>query len=284
MPLTVRSLLTEAVACLQQAGRRNPRVDAEVLLADTLQRPRSWLLAHSDTVLSPERAEKFRELVQQRTTGRPLQYVRGRQEFFGRSFFVDERVLIPRPETEVLVETVLSLNLQTPSPIVADVGTGSGCIGVTLACERPNWRVIATDVSMSALQVARRNSLHLGVGARVELVCADLLEPFEGLSYFDAIVSNPPYVTAGDPLIDPEVALFEPATALYAGTVGTEIHEALLRTAHACLKSQGFLVLEMGFGQSERLLSLAQQLGWQPQTVAADLAGIPRCMVLTRTL
>ncbi|GAB4229874.1 MAG: peptide chain release factor N(5)-glutamine methyltransferase [Acidobacteriota bacterium] len=276
---TVRELLGEAVRRLAAAGRPQPRLDAEVLLAHVLGVGRVWLLAHANDSTDASRAESFRRLVETVATGRPLQHILGRQEFYGREFLVDDSVLIPRPETEFVVELALRL-LSRGRVAVADVGTGSGCIGVTLACEHRQARVVGTDISRRALVVARRNACRWGVQERFLPVNTRTLAALPVRPCLDLVVSNPPYVAVGDPAVEPSVARFEPREAVYAGPTGLEIHREILTEAAPRLRPQGHLVLEIGRGQVPALEELASQLGWTVVEILSDYAGIPRVMAL----
>ncbi|HEY6141110.1 MAG TPA: peptide chain release factor N(5)-glutamine methyltransferase [Thermoanaerobaculia bacterium] len=231
----------------------DPR-DADLLLADALGRSVAWLFAHGDAEVADGIVE---EQLRRRRAGEPLQYIRGRCDFYGREFLVDERVLIPRPETEILVEQAIA---RVPRGArVVDVGTGSGCIAVTLALERPDLRVLGVDNSVAALAVAKRNRDRLG--ARVDLAASDLLAAVNAI---DFIVSNPPYIPAGDiDTLQTEVRDYEPRGALTPGPRGTEVIERLLASGTPC-------ILEVGYGQAAQL---------QVDEAIPDLAGIPRVVV-----
>jgi release factor glutamine methyltransferase len=242
------------------------RRDADVLLADLLGRSVAYVHAHGE--LEVEDAP-FDALMRRRVAGEPLQYIRGRAEFYGREYFVDDRVLIPRPETEILVEE--ALRRLPRHGRVLDVGAGSGCIAVTLKLERPDLQVFAVDVSPPALAVARRNLQ----GAHVLLAASDVLDAIRGT--FDAIVSNPPYIAAGDvPSLQIEVRGHEPQTALTPGPRGTEVIERLFVAPLA--------LMEIGFGQEAAVRALAEARGYRVDAVIPDLAGIPRVVVSSRAL
>ncbi len=207
--------------------------------------------------------------MRRRMAGEPLQYIRGKTEFYRREFRVDDRVLIPRPETEILVETAIA-RIERGARVI-DIGTGSGCIAVTLALERPDLRVIATDVSPGALAAASKNAT-----ARITLVASDLLGAF--VEDFDWIVSNPPYIPAGDiATLAPEVRDHEPRVALTPGPAGTEIIARILDQA-----GRARLILEIGFGQSDAVRDLAAAHHFKVDDLRNDLAGIPRVIVLSR--
>src|ERR1044071_8852039 len=231
----------------------DPR-DVDVLLADALGRSVAWLFAHGDAEVDDGIIE---ERVRRRRAGEPLQYIRGRCDFYGREFLVDGRVLIPRPETEILVEQAIA---RVPRGArVVDVGTGSGCIAVTLALERPDLRVFGTDISVAAIAVAKQNRDRLG--AQVSFAASDLLAAVHRIDY---IVSNPPYIPAADiDTLQTEVRDHEPRNALTPGPRGTEVIERLLNSGLPC-------ILEVGYGQAEQL---------QVDEAIPDLAGIPRVVV-----
>ena len=273
MPASAGEALQAARARLAAAG--NPR-DAGVLLAHVLACDQAALLTHPERLLSPAESDQFESLIKRRLAYEPVQYITGAQEFFGLSFEVTPEVLIPRPETEHLVEAVLGLadNLH-----ILDVGTGSGAIAVALAHSLPRSRVTAVDLSPAALEVARRNAQRHGVGERVTLLQSDLLAAVHQTD-FDVVVSNPPYVAEGD-VLEPQVARYEPRSALYAGPTGLEIYQRLIPQARHALKPGGWLLLEIGFGQRADLQKLLS--GWTSVSFKDDLQGIPR-VALAQTL
>lgn len=246
----------------------NPR-DVDLLLADLLGRSPAWLYAHGEELID---AAPLEQMLQRRYAGEPLQYIRGKTEFYSRELFVDARVLIPRPETEVLVETVLS---RAPREArVVDVGVGSGCIAVTLALERADLRVVGVDRSLDALAVAKRNRDALG--ARVQLFASDLLAAARGT--FDVVVSNPPYIPAADVEgLAPEVREHEPRMALTPGARGTEAIERLLVEA----RGARLVIMEIGYGQEAQIRALAEEARWRVDAFVNDLAAIPRVVVLS---
>jgi len=210
---------------------------------------------------------KIDAAMRRRAAGEPLQYIRGKTEFFGHTFLVDDRVLIPRPETEILVETAMKTIEQRAR--VVDIGTGSGCIAVTLSLERPDLRITATDASIAALAVARKN------GAKC-VIASDLLGAF--VRDFDWIVSNPPYIAAADvEQLATEVRDYEPRAALTPGPAGTETIEKILDQA-----GKASVILEIGFGQEQAVRDLAAAHHFAVREVRNDLAGIPRVVVLSR--
>jgi release factor glutamine methyltransferase len=260
------------------ATSQNPRRDAEVLLGQVLQCDAAALLAHPERVLSADESAQFENFVTRRAAFEPIQYILGVQEFFGLPFAVTPDVLIPRPETEHLVEAVLQrVNPQTDAHIL-DVGTGSGAIAVALAFALPQAHLTAVDLSPAALAVARRNAERHGVGERISFLHSDLLTAFHGV-HFDVVVSNPPYI-AEQEVLPPEVAGYEPRSALYAGVTGLEIYVRLIPQAHIALKPKGWLLLEIGYEQSPAIRSLLSD--WTDVSFLNDLQGIPRVAVARR--
>jgi len=255
----------------------NPR-DVDLLLCEVLDRPTTYLISHAEDPLSAEQVDRFTALLQRRFRGEPLQYIQGRTEFYSREFVVDGRVLIPRPETELLVER--ALGLAPDGGAVVDVGTGIGCIGITLERERPDLRVLALDRSFDALMVARMNRDRLG--SRALLLGSDLLSAIRGP--VDMIVSNPPYIPADEVRgLDPVVREWEPAMALTPGAHGTEVIESLFKSGGDLLNDSGRMIFEIGFGQESAVRGLAARLGWRVEEMLSDLAGIPRVVVSSRS-
>lgn len=255
-----------------------PRREAALLLGEVLGLAEAQLYARADDDVPEPAAVSYGQLVRRRADRVPIAYLLGRREFYGRDFAVDPRVLIPRPETEHLVEA--ALNRIGDGARVLDVGTGSGCIAVTVALERPGSRVVATDLSPGALAVAAANCRRHGVGDRVRLVRTDLLAALRpGL--FDVVVSNPPYIDVGEwPTLMPEIRDHEPPEALLAGD-GLDFFRRLL-AAGGFLRAGQRLLLEIGKGQLEAVRELAERGGFEEEWVVADLAGIPRVVTLRR--
>jgi release factor glutamine methyltransferase len=250
----------------------NPR-DVDLLLSDLLKRTPTWLFAHGDELID---AAPLLPLLARRYNGEPLQYIRGTTEFYSRTFAVDDRVLIPRPETELLVEAALERAPQNGR--VIDIGTGSGCIAITIERERPDLFVVSVDRSVDALAVATKNRRTLN--SRARLAASDLLSSVRGV--FDVIVSNPPYVPLGEyEELAVEVRIHEPRMALTPGPRGTEIIERLLDEAHALLAPRGHVLLEVGYGQEEAIRAIAQAQRYTVDAFLPDLAGIPRVVVLS---
>ena len=270
-PRTVREALVGAIGLLDRAGSETPRLDAELLLADALGVGRAGLVLDADSPLDGVAAERFAALVARRARREPVAYILGRKEFRQITLTVDPRVLIPRPETELLVEVGTTLG---PAARVVDVGTGSGAVALALKDERPDLSITATDVSEDALAVARANAVRLGLDVSFEP--ADLLEGVEGP--FDAALANLPYVETGAELA-PEIARYEPASALYAGADGLDV----IRRLVTMLDGIPLVALEVGEHQaaSARTL-LLQRAGFRSIEVLRDLAGHERVVLARR--
>lgn len=274
--MTIRDALRSAAERLELHYVSNARLTAELLLAHCLSVEREYLYAHDERVLTAEESQALEDLLYDRINGIPLQYIVGRQEFYGRYFRVTRDVLIPRPETEHLVEAVLELKPLKPSaPRILDVGTGSGCIAVTLALEIPDARVFASDISESALMVARANASALH--APVSFVCMDIFDAAAG--EFEFIVSNPPYVRRGDmSRLQREVREYEPHVALFSPEDELEIYRRLIAGAAGLLNAGGHLMMEVGIGMDEPVLDLFD-MRWEKLPTKTDLQGIPRTVV-----
>lgn len=291
---TVRSALRDAMAELHRDNVPSHALAAELLLMHAIGRDRTWIYAHPEEPLDAETARKFFELVVQRRRGTPTQYLTGKQEFWGMEFEVTQAVLIPRPETEHVIEVALERlgeRRRTERLRIADIGTGSGCIAIALAQELPNAEIIATDISAAALEVARRNAKRHDVGERMRFLESNLLdtvareasETNNGAWRFDLIVSNPPYVARDEESqLAPDVREHEPARALFGGASGTEIYAPLTAQAAKILRSGGLLVIEIGYGQAERVRALFDDATWSGVRVTEDLAGIPRVLSAER--
>lgn len=269
--MTARKVLAEAAAELERAGVPSPRVDAEWLLADALGVSRTALYADGAEALSAAVLRAFRDSVARRATREPLAYVLGEWGFRNLTLNVDENVLIPRPETEVLVERCLALLAPLAEPCVLDIGVGSGAIALAIADEHPGARVVATERSAAALAVAEENRARIAAGDRVELVEGELFAGLEGP--FDLVVSNPPYVDPGElEALEPEVRLYEPHEALVANGVTERIADG----APTVLVPGGALVLEVADGKAGLVASELEQRGYVQVTTSKDLAGRER--------
>jgi release factor glutamine methyltransferase len=293
----VRAALKEGMAQLRAAKVASYTLAAELLLMHALGCDRTWLYTHPEAELKTSVAQEYFALIARRTAGEPTQYLTGTQEFWGLEFEVTPAVLIPRPETEHVVEVALErlrargikINMRTgePSPPlrIVDVGTGSGCLAVALAHELPHAEIFATDISSAALEVAGRNAARLGVASRVRFFAGDLLGPVSAPSRsFDLIVSNPPYVAKDDVgTLAREVREHEPHTALFGGASGIEMYDQLVRQAGELLRSGGVLVLELGYNAAQHVRALlVAQRNWVNVSVTNDLAGIPRVLAAER--
>jgi release factor glutamine methyltransferase len=270
--LTIREALYEAAAGLERAGCPSPRVDAEHLLAHALERTRTALYLDLDEPLAPRDQDRFRHLFARRERREPLAYVLGEWGFRRLMLRVDRRVLIPRPETEVVVERCLELLAGRDEPEVLDVGVGSGAIALAIADEHPSARVTGFDSSGGALEVARGNLAATGLNGRVRLVEHDLRGGF-GAGRFDLVVSNPPYVEEDEiDELEPEIRDWEPRAAL----VGPGATEAIALGAHQALQAGGWLVLEVADGRSREVAALLGALGFEGVSIDHDLAGRER--------
>jgi len=277
--VAVAAELERATAFLAAHGVEAARLEAEVLLADLLGADRARLFVERS--VSAATAARFAELLERRGRGEPLQHLRGRQEFFSREFAVDARVLIPRSETELLVETALRFVEPIERPAILDVGTGSGAVAITLALERPDARVCASDASEAALEVARVNARRLGA-ERVELRRGDLVEPFAA-ERFDLVVSNPPYVASAEiEALAAEVRVHEPRLALDGGPDGLDAYRRLDACVDRVLAPGGILAVEIGFGQRDAVCEILARGGRRLAAVERDLAGIERVVVVRR--
>jgi release factor glutamine methyltransferase len=290
--MDVRTALTEAMARLGAAHVPSHALAAELLLMHVLGRDRAWIYTHPEAPLDTAAMEIYFALVSRRAAGEPVQYLTGKQEFWGLEFEVTPAVLIPRPETEHVVEVALdrlSAHSVSGQPLrIADVGTGSGCIAVALARELPHAEIVATDISPAALEVAHRNAARHGVSTRIHFVEADLLEAASLLPLatshsplpFDLIASNPPYIARDEAASLPrEVREHEPEEALFGGAAGLEIYARLIEQAGSLLSSGGVLVVELGYGSDERVREMFHvKHCWHKVSILNDLAGIPRVL------
>jgi release factor glutamine methyltransferase len=313
---SVRSLLRLGIEQLRNASVPSFTLAAELLLLHVAGHDRSWLYAHPEEILPPEIAENYFALLRRRAAGEPTQHLTGKQEFWGLTFEVTPDVLIPRPETEHLIEVALDrlavrelraghpVHLETRRLTIADIGTGSGCIAVTLAKELPAATIYATDISKPALEVARRNATRLGFANRIHFLESNLLDVFsahelrladsaalegsppasrEAPLSCDLIISNPPYIARHEADSLPiEVREHEPAVALYGGEEGYELYGALLLQAGQFLKPGGLLILELGHNSLPAVEPLLEASDWYNIVVTNDLAAIPRVLCAER--
>ena len=271
-----RSLLVDAGLSPDEAA-----FDAEVLARHALGWDRARLLADGRDPAPPGFDATFEALITRRANREPVSQILGRREFWGLDFDVTRDVLTPRPETELVIEEALAFAREHPCHALLDVGTGSGCIALSVAHEVPGARVVAVDISDAALAVARGNAQRLGLADRVHFQHADLLAGIEGP--FDLVLSNPPYMRADEATgLQPEVARFEPHSALFAGDDGLAVIRPLLAEVPRVLAPGGRLILEFGMGQDAAVAAAAQGTGWTVVRIRHDLQGIPRTAVLTR--
>lgn len=250
------------------------RLEAEILLGHVLARPRAWLLARSDRPLTPVEHQRFKALIGRRLEGHPIAYLAERREFWSRTFRVTPAALIPRPETEHLIEAALERIPPAAHWRIADLGTGSGAIAVTLGLERPGCRVVATDISAEALELARENAQRLGA-ANIEFHRADWLSGFGGAG-FDLIASNPPYIPPGDPHLGEGDLRFEPALALVAEERGLAALRIIADQARDHLRPGGWLIVEHGHDQGMAVAELLRGHGYSALEARTDVAGLPR--------
>jgi release factor glutamine methyltransferase len=277
---TVRELLGRTREYLEQKGVPSPKVDAEHLLAHVLGVKRLELYLDHDRPLEPAEVDRLRELVLRRGKREPLAYVLGSWSFYGLDLRCDARALVPRPETEVLVERCLALLEGADAPAIVDVGTGTGAIALALAARLPDASVTAIDLSPGALALAAENAAANALADRVELLEGDLLAPVAGRQ-FQLVASNPPYVAPGDE-VDPEVAGYEPALAVYAESEGRAIHERLAADAPGVLADGGHLVVEVAEGQATWVAGRLAGLGYSAVEVTRDLRGVERVVSAQR--
>jgi len=286
---TIAQAISEAASRLHKSRVDQERRTAGSLLCHVLRIDRTYLLTRSEEQIDDASYQEYLTLVERRSKGEPLQYITGHQEFYGLDFDVTPDVLIPRPETELLVERVIRLvrELRNETPLIIDLGTGSGCIAVTLALHLSGARVIATDSSGAALDVARSNAGRHGVRDRIEFAEGDLLTPLleRGLEgKVDVIASNPPYVAEDGPeLLQSQVSDWEPHAALFAGGDGLDFYRRLLPEAPRYLKPDGYLSVEIGYGQLDAVLDLINRSALELVDITHDLQGLPRTLALRIT-
>jgi release factor glutamine methyltransferase len=271
--MTVLEVLQSTTAYFKKRNIESPRLNAEHLLAHTLDRQRIELYLEFERPLAETELAPLRELVRRRGQGEPLQHLLGTVEFAGRVFLCDKRALIPRPETEELVERIIQAAIPRPSTIL-DIGTGSGVIALTLAAQFPDAEVNAVDISDDALALAQENAARLNLQGRVRFAKGNLLTDLEGT--FDLIVANLPYIAAVDrPALSPEVQ-HDPEVALFAGECGDELVRELISRAGSHLRSGGMLALEIGIGQADNLALLLSQKNYHDIAIIRDYCGVTR--------
>ena len=283
-PITIAEAVRQAAAFLNDADIREARREAGSIMAHTLNRDRAFLITHGDEEMTPADFARFKGYVERRAAREPPQYIMGSQEFYGLDFEVTPDVLIPRPETELLVETTLDLLKERPGPLLCDVGTGSGCIVIALLHELRAARAIGIDISPAALHVAARNATRHRVGERLTLVASDCFAALDrAKTRFDVVVSNPPYIAeAALAGLQREVRGFEPHVALTPGVDGLHVIRRLLADTPDLLTPGGCLVFEIGFDQHEAVRGLIDLRTWTLLAVREDLQSIPRTVALKR--
>jgi len=282
MPISIAEAILQGANKLRTAGVPEARREAGSLLAFLLDTDRTFILSHADDPISEEQETLFEEFLDARAQGEPAQYITGRQDFYGLEFEVTPAVLIPRPETELLIEAAIKLVGAEETVSFCDVGTGSGCIAITLLTQLPLAHAIAVDVSASALEIAKRNAVRHRVTDRIEFLMSDCFASVPPQT-FDLIVSNPPYV-AEDAVatLQREVRDFEPRVALTAGADGLDVIRRLINDAKDYLRPDGHLLFEIGFDQHEAVGGLIDSEVWRLINIHQDLQGIPRTVALMR--
>ncbi|MBN2255726.1 MAG: peptide chain release factor N(5)-glutamine methyltransferase [Deltaproteobacteria bacterium] len=283
-PTSISHMAKKMEAVLRARGIATAMLDSEMLLGYYLNRDRVDLYRNGDSSLSNDELAAVNEGLARRMKGEPIAYIVGKKEFWSLEFEVNPSVLIPRPETEFLVETVLKLAGQTSMPAqhILEIGTGSGAVVTALAAELVRGRFFAMDISLEALKLAGKNAARLGVASRISFFCGNLCEPLKGP--FDFVVSNPPYISEHEyKNLSSEVTDFEPKEALLAGRDGTEFHRAIIDGVAPCLKAGGWLVMEIGYGQRGSVERMLRQNGkYDYSSSRCDYAGIDRVIMAQR--
>ena len=282
MRISISNAILEGAQVLSAAGVAEARRESGSLVAHAIGRDRTFVVTHADEPLESPAVEAFRKLIARRAAGEPLQYLTGHQEFFKLDFEVTAAVLIPRPETELVVEIALELLKGNLDPFIADIGTGSGCVAVSLLHELRDAHAIATDISPLALQIAQRNADRHGVTERLTVIESDCFAKVSADRLFSLIASNPPYIRDDEmETLQREVG-YEPRTALAAGPDGLDIVRRLLREASPFLEPGGHFVFEIGFGQNASVEPLINREVWELTETRPDLQGIARAVVLRK--
>lgn len=274
MPL--KELYISGKNTLTKSGIENPGLEALLLISQALSINPTDIYSNPEREIKPDKAEEFNSLLERRITREPIAYILGEKEFYSRSFIVTPKVLIPRPETEILVDETITIVSDISSPSIIDIGTGSGCIAVTVGCECENARVFASDISLEALMIAMENTKRYDVLQRVSFICSDYLTSFKDKS-FDIVLSNPPYIGESDFLrIERDVRDFEPKLSLLGGEDGLDSIRKIVPQAKRVLKNGGWCILEIGAGQSERVLEIFLESGFNNISFIEDLSGVKR--------
>ena len=289
--MNIASLIAESSGSLANAGIPEPRLTANVLLGYVIGRDRTYLFAHPEEIVSRNQVAKYRSVVDRRIAGEPLQYITGHQEFYGLEFIVTPAVLIPRPETEFIIEQVLKLSSNSTAKeprggqsLIMDIGTGSGCIAVTVAVKLRWARVLAIDISQAALDIATLNAKNHGVDSRIEFIHSDLFAALidrDPRPQADFILSNPPYISIDEKEdLQREVRDHEPHSALFVAGDGLEFYRRLFTESKPYLKTDGKLICEIGINQLPQIELIAHQYGWILEEITHDLQNIPRTLTL----
>jgi len=276
---TIKQLLADGAHALVDSESENDsaRLDAEILLALTLQKPRTWLYTWPEHIPSLPEQHMYLDLLRRRQSGEPVAYLTHRREFFGLELKINHHVLVPRPETETLVQCVLDVLADNSAARIADLGTGSGAVALALASQKPQARIVATDASSDALALARENAERLGID-NVTFMAGDWLVPLSGLT-FDLIASNPPYIAEDDPHLSRDGVRFEPKPALVSGKDGLDAIRHLVTESPACLETGGWLMIEHGFDQGEAVRGLFTEVGFIDVVTHRDLGGNERVTI-----
>jgi release factor glutamine methyltransferase len=272
---SIKNALFEAQALLSHS--ESARLDAEILLAHILKKTRTFLYAHASDELNVETLATYQTILAKRVTGIPVAYLTGTREFWSLPLRVNESTLIPRPETELLVECTLDLLSHQTQASILDLGTGSGAIALALACSKPHWNIKAVDLNPSALSIAQHNALQLNIH-NISWIQSDWFSSIP-LQSFDAIVSNPPYIEENDPHLDEGDVRFEPRLALTSGSLGLDALTRIILHSTSYLKPKGLLLLEHGYNQAEAVANLLKQAHFQSVECFLDAQGHPRVSI-----
>lgn len=276
--IKISEILENASKVLRESGIAEPRREASSLLGFSLKKDKTFLIAHSEYELSDKEIRRFRKILKRRANREPFQYIVGKQEFYGLDFLVSPDVLIPRPETELIVENALEILKNIENPRFCEIGVGSGCISVAILHENKTATAKGTDISAKSLKIARKNAEKHKVSERLQLEISDVFDTFEN-EKFDLIVSNPPYIPSKDfDALQREVRDFEPKVALTDDKNGLSIIEKIIENAPNFLKPNGYLLMEIGFNQSEKVREIFSFEIWKNVEFFPDLQGIPRML------
>jgi release factor glutamine methyltransferase len=277
---TIRKILAWTTAWFRQRGIETPRLDAEILLANALTCDRIDLYLTPDKPLTKTEKKVFRSLIKRRASREPIAYIIKLKEFYGRSYFVDSRVLIPRPETETLIDVLLANKPRGDDSMIADIGVGSGCIAITAALECSESKIFATDISKEAIVVAQKNAENFGLTHRLKILEGAWCKPFETIirpHSLDVVLSNPPYIKSHSlKLLEPEIVKYEPVTALDGGETGLAAYAFLVEEAARWLKRDGWIIMEIGYDQAETVKKILSKASFTSIMITKDMAGNDR--------